>query len=145
MNTPLNIQAALKGRPVILRNGYEAQVLADLRLLPQPINRLVVQTEYETFLVHPKGMVNANKENAFDILHLKQYREIPWENLDPKWQVIAADADGKVYLYTQTELAIQGDVWAYMDKEKHCIYFDVTNLFTLEYDDWKESKQVRPC
>lgn len=146
MLTTTGLNLALKGHPVLLRNGSQAYIIADLRTLPEPREVLVVYVPKDDAthhvgingLVHPDGDYYSR-----DIVSLPQPKRFNWDNIDPKWNAVAADSNGVVNLYTTTKLVLNHGAHDY-GNDHGITHEDVTGILTLDYHTWETSQQSRP-
>lgn len=141
---PFDLEKAIAGQPVLLRNGdkafvrhYEKELEVDYELQGYVIrssSNLTTTWTKEGYIY--SGSVEASNQ---DIIGM--WVEPPvfkhWNVLDPRWQFIAADEDGDICVYTIRPTKHK-KFW-----RNGCDEFEgfmkITNLFNFQYTDWEYS------
>ena len=141
-----DIEKALAGEPVMLRNGDKAFVRhheTELDAL-YPLSGYCEGAEKyvsATWTEDGHAYSNPGMESDGDIVSMWIEPAVfnHWDALNPKWKFIAADEDGDVYVFT-TEPGKRGEFWANGRGE----FMGVTDLFNFQYTDWEHSLVERP-
>lgn len=142
---PFDLEKALAGQPVLLRNGYKAfvrhyekELKVDYELLGYTIwcSNLVT-----TWTKEGRFYTSSVEDSGQDIVGM--WVEPPvfehWNILDPRWKFIAADESGDICVYTVMPTKYK-KTWS-----NNCSGFmKVTNLFNFQYTDWEYSLVERP-
>ena len=140
------LQKALAGQPVVLRNGAKAYVRHHETEL-SPSYPLQGNMKYR-FNHHPVVWTKAGRNYSepaavsdYDIVGMWIEPAVfnHWDALDPKWKFIAADEDGSICVFTAKP---DKDVTFWSSSEGDYSY--ATDLFNFQYTDWKHSLVVRP-
>lgn len=145
-----DLEKALAGQLVELRDGTHAQVMFDLRR-----NNLGV--EYEDHVARLAGLYSDGRSGQWftdgrnaqfgegdlrDIVGMAPTAVFNhWDVVDPKWKCIAADKDGDVYLYQTrpVENLLKGEWVGSSGASK------VNGLLVFKYTDWETSLVERPA
>ena len=104
---PFDLEAALDGTPVKLRDGSKAYVLYHELLLHNTDYQLLGYREigsvgHKAIAWTERGEYCANEESPQDIIGM--WADSPltfdhWGLLQPQWRFVAKDADGSIWLY----------------------------------------------
>ena len=142
---PLNIEKALKGHPVRLRNGEKAYIR--YREVEFPVNRTLVgyrkpnSTEY-VLLNWTKNGENTSSENL-DIVGM--WKSAPlvflyWGEIKRVFNYIAKDQDGEWFAYVDKPTKRDGDYYT----GTSCASLDALSNKVFPDCDWTESLMERP-
>ena len=144
-----DLEKALAGQPVVLRNGTKAYVRhQETELSPSyPLqgymkyrfNHLpVVWAKTGRYFSEPAI------ESDFDIVGMWVEPAVfnHWDALEPKWKYIAADESGDVCVFTTKPVKEEG-VWSNR-REEFVGFMYVTSIINLQYTDWEHSLVERP-
>lgn len=141
-----DLQEALAGQPVVLRNGakafvrhFETDVETDFPLL----GCMRVKFSYRTvgWTREGRNFSSSTLESDFDIVGMWIEPAVfnHWDALDPKWKFIAADEDGSICVFT-TKPDKDETFWDTREGD----YSYATDLFNFQYTDWEHSLVERP-
>ena len=140
---PFDLEKAIAGQPVLLRNGDKAFVRhyeKELEVSHELHGFVISDSNYPTTWTKEGHFFSEIAKTSYqDIIGM--WVDPPvfehWNVLDPRWQFIAANEDGSICVYT-----IKPDkhkkFW-----ENDCKEFEgfmkITNLFNFQYTDWEHS------
>ena len=142
-----DLEKALAGQPVVLRDGTKAFVRyheTELDTVYPLQGYLEGADKYATATWKADGHCYSNLGTESDIVGMWIEPAVfnHWDALEPKWKFIAADEDGDVYVFT-TEPAKCRTCWANGSDESGRS-MEVTDLFNFQYTDWEHSLVERP-
>lgn len=136
-----DLQEALAGQPVVLRNGEKAFVRhheTEVKLL-RPLIGFMCSGDTEAWSLQG-GYLN-DFTSEYDIVGMWIEPAVfnHWDALDPKWKFIAADEDGSICVFT-TKPDKDETFWDTREGD----YTYATDLFNFQYTDWEHSLVERP-
>lgn len=150
---PFDLDAALKGAPVRLRDGAKAFVRYHERDL-QVSQRLVgwgmaeKGSPYNTpFTWDENGRFwDADTEAPFDIMGMWEEKPLTfdyWGAIQPKWKYLAQDKNGKCYFYTHEPLIEKG-AWSMQGGSAGEFTSANTVVWDTQGRDWTDTLVGRP-
>lgn len=154
-----DLDKALAGAPVKLRDGAKAYLLADARQLQvqgkveYPIVALVTYDNGRMFTSnfteegHEYEDCDGNNIVSMWVEPTPVFNH--WDAVDPKWKFIAADPDGTINLYrVAPHISLnrhnEREEWVYDSDSMYIAHKNVTGILSYEYTDWRTSLVERP-
>lgn len=148
-----NLEKALTGQLVVLRDGRTAQIMVDLRRnkleadMAQPLVGVVRKgrsTTYSVMQWRVNGRIFEGVEHPNDIEGMAPSAVFDhWGAVDPKWKFICADRDGTTCLFRDRPYLEDG-TWE-MESDGTGEHVEVTGVLSLKYTDWETSLVERPA
>lgn len=142
------LEKALAGQPVKLRNGTKAYVRHHETELDTPYPLFGYREgagkwDTDTWTASGKFCLGSDPEHGSDHDIVGMWVEPAvfdhWDALDPKWKFIAADDDGSICVFTARPDKY-GTFWECREGD----FSYATDLFNFQYTDWEHSLVERP-
>ena len=144
-----DLEKALAGQPVVLRNGTKAFVRhheTELDTFYPLFGYLEGTDRYDavTWAADGHSYSTGTGGHADDIVGMWVEPAVfnHWDALEPKWKYIAADESGDVCVFTTNPVKEEG-VWSNR-REEFVGFMYVTSIINLQYTDWEHSLVERP-
>lgn len=146
-----NLEKALAGHLVMLRDGRTAQIMADLQenkygaVFSHPIVGVIEKvrsSQNYMMMWRDDGRIFEEVDRPNDIVGMAPTAVFNhWVCLNPMWKFIAADNDGDAYLFQSPPVKNKEEgIWETTDGIQRC----VEGLFDFKYADWETSLVERP-
>lgn len=145
-----DLEKAISGQPVVLRNGAKAFVRyyeTEMDIGYSLWGYTEKDHRYNPITWSKDGhfhLISTTTETPEDIVGMWIEPAVfnHWDALDPKWKYIAADENGEVCVFT-IEPMKYNDFWAIV-LDASVGFMKVTDLLKFEYTNWEHSLTVRP-